>query len=199
MSPKPALDPARPLPYLAGYGPTVEAHVHDLIDRGRLGEYLQGRYGETHEVRSDKALFEAVLELKNRYLRSSPPLHKVRYDPKLQVVRDALGLHTRTSRVQGRQLKASREIRIDTVFKEAPAEFLRMILVHELAHLKEREHGKAFYQLCAHMAPNYFQLEFDLRLYLTFLDLGGAPGACAERHDPAPFDQCGGRGVSTGS
>jgi len=39
--------------------------------------------------------------------------------------------------------------------------------VHELAHLKERAHDKAFYALCQHMAPDYHQLEFDLRLYLT--------------------------------
>ena len=56
------------------------------------------------------------------------------------------------------------------VFREAPAAFLRMILVHELAHLKEPVHNKAFYQLCTHMEPDYFQLEFDLRLYLTHLE-----------------------------
>ena len=48
-----------------------------------------------------------------------------------------------------------------------------MIVVHELAHLKEREHDKAFYQLCQHMAPDYFQLEFDLRAYLCLLAAGG--------------------------
>jgi len=47
-----------------------------------------------------------------------------------------------------------------------------MIVVHELAHLKEAEHDKSFYQLCTHMAPDYHQLEFDLRLYLTHLDAG---------------------------
>ena len=51
-----------------------------------------------------------------------------------------------------------------------------MIVVHELAHLKEREHDKAFYQLCTHMAPDYHQLEFDLRLYLTQLELAAAQG-----------------------
>jgi len=54
-----------------------------------------------------------------------------------------------------------------------PAEFLRMIVVHELAHLKEQEHNKAFYQLCLHMEPDYHQLEFDLRAYLTYLDAAG--------------------------
>ena len=45
-----------------------------------------------------------------------------------------------------------------------------MIVVHELAHLKEKEHNKAFYQLCRHMQPNYHQLEFDVRVYLTHLE-----------------------------
>jgi predicted metal-dependent hydrolase len=69
--------------------------------------------------------------------------------------------------VQGNRLKAKREIRIAALFKEAPADFLRMIVVHELAHLKESEHGKAFYALCLHMEPDYHQLELDLRLWLT--------------------------------
>ena len=49
-----------------------------------------------------------------------------------------------------------------------------MIVVHELAHLKEQEHNKAFYQLCEHMLPGYRQLEFDTRLYLTWRDLPAA-------------------------
>ncbi|MDZ9008676.1 M48 family peptidase, partial [Escherichia coli] len=40
------------------------------------------------------------------------------------------------------------------------------------AHLKEKEHNKAFYQLCCHMEPQYHQLEFDTRLWLTQLSLG---------------------------
>ena len=46
-------------------------------------------------------------------------------------------------------------------------------VVHELAHLKEREHNKAFYQLCQHMEPAYHSLEFDLRTYLHFMDTTG--------------------------
>jgi predicted metal-dependent hydrolase len=79
-------------------------------------------------------------------------------------------------RVQGGKIKSKREIRVASLFKDAPPEFLKMIVVHELAHLKEREHDKAFYQLCTHMAPDYHQLEFDLRLYLTQLELAAAQG-----------------------
>ena len=75
--------------------------------------------------------------------------------------------------MQGGKIKTKNEIRIGSIFKTAPEAFLRMIVVHELAHLKEKEHDKAFYQLCLHMEPDYHQLEFDLRVYLTHLDLVG--------------------------
>ena len=163
--------PTTPLKYLEAYGPAVQAQVLELIAQGRLGDYLQNRYGEAHAVRNDKGLFELAVEWKNRFMRNTPPLTKVMYDSRLRVLSHALGTHTTVSRVQGHRLKASREIRVATVFREAPAEFLKMVLVHELAHMKESAHDKAFYQLCTHMAPNYFQLELDLRLYLTYLEL----------------------------
>lgn len=156
--------------YLAGYPESTQARVRDLIAQDRLGAHLRERYGETHAVRNDKALYEYTQALKERYLRKAEPLNKVIYDGKLQVMKHALGTHTAVSRVQGSRLKASREIRIASVFRDAPADFLKMIVVHELAHLKEYAHNKAFYQLCTHMAADYHQLEFDLRLYLTHLE-----------------------------
>ncbi|WP_290872611.1 YgjP-like metallopeptidase domain-containing protein [Aquabacterium sp.] len=161
------------LKYLGGYPPHLLAQVQSLIDAGKLGEVIRSRYPDRHEVRTDKALYEHVMDLKQRHLRSSEPLSKVAYDGKLQVIAHALGTHTAISRVQGGKLKAKREIRVASLFKEAPPEFLQMIVVHELAHIKERAHDKAFYKLCVHMEPNYHQYEFDLRLYLTAQDLEG--------------------------
>jgi UTP pyrophosphatase len=160
-----------PLKYLAAYSEALQMQARQLIDQNRLGEVLRQRYPEPHTVRTDRALFDYVTDLKSTYMRHAPPLSKVAYDNKLQVVKHALGTHTTVSRVQGGKLKAKREIRVASLFKEAPSEFLKMIVVHELAHIKEPQHDKAFYQLCTHMAPNYHQLEFDLRLYLTQLDL----------------------------
>ena len=157
-----------PLKYLTGYPEPLQAQVRSLLDQGTLGERLLSRYAGRHEVRTDGALYDYTMALKNRFMRSSPPLSKVVFDNKLQVVEHALGLHTMTSRVQGGQLKAKKEIRVAAIFKDAPADMLQMIVVHELAHLKEREHDKAFYQLCTHMAPDYHQLEFDLRAWLTW-------------------------------
>lgn len=95
------------------------------------------------------------------------------FDNDIRTIQRALGLHTAVSRVQGGKLKAKNEIRIASFFKEVPLEFLKMIVVHELAHLKEKDHSKAFYKLCVSMEPDYHQIEFDLRLYLTYMDLAG--------------------------
>nr|MBA2816395.1 Cl- channel voltage-gated family protein [Candidatus Pantoea persica] len=82
-------------------------------------------------------------------------------------MKHALGLHTAVLRVQGGNLKDKVEIRVSTFFRLEPEPFLRMIVVHKLAHLKEKDYNKAFYQLCCHMEPDYHQLEFDARLWMT--------------------------------
>lgn len=163
----------KPLKYLQGYGADTLAQVEQLVTRKRLGEWLQKKYPSSHGIRTDKALFEYVQELRQTYLRGAEPLAKVAFDSKLQVVQHALGTHTTLSRVQGSKLKSKREIRIAALFKDVPPEFLKMITVHELAHLKERAHDKAFYQLCTYMEPSYHQLELELRMYLTHLELSG--------------------------
>ncbi|BCR22915.1 hypothetical protein KAM429_17320 [Aquipseudomonas alcaligenes] len=145
-----------------------------MVAEDRLGDYLARRYPNRHQVQSDKALYGYTVELKQEYLRSAPAIDKVLYDNRLDLTHRALGLHTAVSRVQGGKLKAKKEIRVAALFKEAAPEFLNMIVVHELAHLKEVEHNKAFYKLCQYMLPDYHQLEFDLRLYLTWRDLQGA-------------------------
>lgn len=161
--------------YLQGYAPEVLARVQGLLDEGRLMSWVRERHPETHTVRNDRALQAYVAELKARHLKSAPPLAKVAYDNHLHVVHQALGTHTTVSRVQGSRLQTKRELRVASLFKDAPANFLRMIVVHELAHLREREHGKAFYALCAHMEADYHQLEFETRLWLTALDVESAP------------------------
>jgi predicted metal-dependent hydrolase len=166
--------------YLTGYPDTLQSQVRKLVTQNRLGEWLLRKYPNTHGVRTDKALYDYVIALKNEFLRNSDPLSKVAFDSKLQVITQALGTHTTVSRVQGNKLKAKREIRVATLFKEVPVEFLKMIAVHELAHIKEREHDKNFYKLCTYMEPQYHQYEFDLRVYLTHVDEVGRlqwPGA----------------------
>jgi predicted metal-dependent hydrolase len=169
MRPKPPPD------YLAGYPAALVDPVRHLIEQDRLGEVLLKKYPLAHEVRTDKALYDYVQVLKGEYMRNVGQVSKVAFDSKLQLIRQALGTHTSISRVQGSKLKSKREIHVASVFKEMPPEFLRMIVVHEMAHLKEAAHDKAFYQLCLYMEPAYHQLEFDLRVYLSHLAAGGRP------------------------
>lgn len=160
-----------PLKYLQAYPVALQNQVRQLIAQDRLGEHLARHYPERHAVQSDKTLYAYTMALKQQYLKNAPGIDKVLYDSKLDVVQRALGLHTAISRVQGNKLKAKKEIRVAALFKAAAPEFLQMIVVHELAHLKEYEHNKAFYQLCQYMLPDYHQREFDLRVYLTWREL----------------------------
>ena len=169
MHPKPTTN------YLAGYDPALVHNVRQLIEQNRLAEILLKKYPQAHAVRTDKALYDYVQEIKGEYLRNTGQLSLVAFDSTMHIIRQALGTHTRISRVQGTKLKAKREIRVATMFKAMPPEFLRMIVVHELAHLREGDHDKAFYQLCQHMEPDYHQREFDLRVYLSYLDALGIP------------------------
>jgi len=161
------------LKYLSAYSEQTQQQVSQLIAKNQLGEVLRKRYSKAHDLRTDRALYQYVQELKTEFLRNAEPINKVEYDSKIHVINHALGLHTAISRVQGGKLKAKHEIRVATMFKDVPLEFLRMIAIHELAHIKEKQHDKAFYKLCTYMEPNYHQYEFDLRLYLTSLDVGG--------------------------
>jgi predicted metal-dependent hydrolase len=159
------------LKYLGQYPQELQDQVHDLIAAGRLGQVLAERYPEKHTIQSNQALYDYVMGLKRAHMSSSPPLSKVRYCDKISTLNHALGLHTYATRVQGTKLKTKHELRVAAVFKGAPAAFLHMIVVHELAHLRERDHGKAFYRLCQHMLPDYHQVEFDMRLWLTWREL----------------------------
>lgn len=159
--------------YLSAYPASLQTQVQQLLDEDKLGDMLLKKYPRAHGVRTDKALYDYVMALKTEFLRSSEPLSKIAFDSKLHVIAHALGTHTTVSRVQGNKLKAKREIRVATLFREGPEAFLKMITVHELAHIKEKGHDKAFYQLCTHMEPHYHQYEFDLRVYLTHMDAAG--------------------------
>lgn len=161
------------LKYLSAYPLTLQQQIQSLIDEQRLAPYLLSKYPKKHDVSSDKSLREYVMSVKSRYMKKSRPVNHVQYDHKLHVIKNALGMNSFLTKAHGGKLKTKNSIRISSLFQTAPEEFLNMIVVHELAHLKEKEHNKAFYQLCSHMQPDYYQLEFDTRVYLTELELNG--------------------------
>lgn len=161
------------LPYLAHYATHLQDDIQNLLSQNKLGDWLRTRYPATHNIANDAELRGYAMSLKNQFMKKTQPLSKVVYDSKIHIVNHALGLHSYVSRVQGGKLKSKNELRVSTLFKFTPEPFLKMIVVHELAHLKEKQHNKAFYQLCQHMLPEYHQIEFDVRVYLTELENAG--------------------------
>ena len=161
------------LKYLSAYNANLQQQIGQMLEHNTLKEFLLKKYPSTHEVANDSVLREHVMDFKNRFMRKLAPLSKICFDKKIHEVNNALGLHTYVSRVQGGKLKSKNELRVSTLFKNTPEAFLNMIVVHELAHLKEKNHNKAFYQLCLHMLPDYHQIEFDVRVYLTQLEERG--------------------------
>lgn len=159
------------LRYIQGYPQSIVEQVEQLISSGRFAQWFAKRYPENHQIKSEKALFDYTMAIKNQYMKKGAPISKVVYDAKIHLINNALGLHSSVSRVQGGKLKSKNEIRIASVFRDAPEPLLRMLVVHELAHLREKEHDKAFYSLCLHMEPDYHQLEFDARLFMIWQEL----------------------------
>ncbi|TKB52758.1 M48 family metallopeptidase [Ferrimonas aestuarii] len=156
--------------FLTGYPQPLLDKVEPLIHDNRIEAIIAKRYPQPHQIKTDNALYQYTKALKDRYLKQSAPLAKAVFDPKIHIVNHALGTHTYRARVQGKKLKVQNEIRIARLFRDLPEPFLRMIVVHELAHIKEKQHDKAFYKLCQYMEPDYHQLEFDLRLLLCQLE-----------------------------
>jgi UTP pyrophosphatase len=159
--------------YISHYPEYLKHQIKTLIEEEKLGRYLLTKYPTSHVITSDKALYAYTMALKNQFLRKAEPISKVLYDGKISDINDALGLHRVSIKNHGGRLRSKSEIRVASLFKNVPESFLKMIVVHELAHLKERQHNKAFYALCEAMEPSYHQLEFDVRVYLTYVDTFG--------------------------
>lgn len=157
------------LKYLQGYQPSLQQQVQRLLDSNQLGAWLEQRYpkDDQHVIQTDAALYDYTQSLKQQHMRSSDPVSKVFFDTRMHVIDNALGQHQFVSRVQGNKLKRKNEIKVSALLKTLPEPLLRMVVVHELAHLREKDHNKAFYQLCQHIEADYHQLELDLRLFLT--------------------------------
>ena len=146
----------------------------ERIENRHCSNEARSRRSGAIDGRPPWAYSESKVPFKQRYLKQSPTLHKVSFDAQLDTVQHALGVNMAISKVHGSRLKAQKEIRIASTFKQAPEAFLQTIVVHELAHLRERNHDKAFYRLCQHMLPDYHQREFDLRVWLMAQELNQA-------------------------
>lgn len=154
------------LSFIEEYPVKLQAEIYALIEDGGIEDYLRELYPEEHGIQTDKALFTYAQDLRKKYMRKSPPVHKVVFDESDDNVYNALGLKDNELILFDNGHKIKNVMRISSVFKNAPAELFHMVVVHELSHIKERSHTKSFYRLCHLMDADYSQHELDLRLFL---------------------------------
>lgn len=160
------------LKYFQAYSEEIKIQVEQLIANGNVKNYLLNKYPKPHDIKSDKLLYEYANELRKIYMRNTSPISKVIYEKQKDIVQSALGTHSFVSRNHGGKLKSKHEIRISSALSVAPKEMLELLVVHELAHFKEKDHNKAFYKLCENMLSDYHQIELDLRIFLVLTDQG---------------------------
>ena len=158
--------------YFQGYPQNIRDYFERLIQNGDIKSYLLKKYPRGHQINSDKQLYTYANEIKQRFMKKAPQIDKVKYEKQKDLILNALGTHTFISRNHGGKLKSKHEIRVAVSLKDAPEEMLQMLVVHELAHFKEKDHNKAFYNLCEYMQPNYCEVELDTLLYLKLVDEG---------------------------
>ncbi|MCE0492399.1 YgjP-like metallopeptidase domain-containing protein [Vibrio salinus] len=157
------------LKVIQGYPEPIVNQIRNMIENGSFLSWFEKRYPVmNHEIQNDKALYNYVMAFKSQYLKKAAPISKVQFDSKIHIINNALGLHSFHTKQHGNRIIRKNEIRIANLFKQAPEPLLKMLVVHELAHIKEKSHDKSFYQLCCHMEPEYHQLEFDARLFCIF-------------------------------
>ena len=161
--------------YFSAYSEQIKAQILSLLKSGQLSRYFLNKYPEKHQLKSEKQLFEYTNKLKQHYLKHAAKLDSVKYHKQQDLVLNALGTHTFKRHQQGNRLRAQHHIAISNQLKDAPEPIIRALIVHELAHFREKEHNKNFYRLSCHMEPNYYQLELDLRLFSVMLMLYDNP------------------------
>ena len=157
--------------YFNGYPASIAEQALQLITDDKLNHYLVKKYPSAHTITTDKLLYSYATDLKKRYLKNAPPFGRAAFKKQGDMVTNALGTHT--YRMQGKTRK--HDLAINSDLLRAPEPLLKALVVHELAHFKEKDHNKGFYQLCCYMEPAYHQLELDLRLFCVAVAMGENP------------------------
>lgn len=160
-------------PYFGHYPEQVQQQVDSLLQQQRLGQFFTQRYPHPHDIKTDKQLYNYIERLRQEYMKNSPRVHLAAYVKRHNMALNALGTHTYKTTQHGGRHKTSHQIHIEATLRHAPEPILRALVVHELAHFKEKQHNKAFYNLCQHMEPHYHQLELELRLFLLLCEAEG--------------------------
>jgi len=73
----------------------------------------------------------------------------------------------RKTKRQWGSCSATNNISLNTMLAKLPIDVVKYVIVHELAHIKHKNHQKEFWALVKRYMPNYKQLQNELKTYTT--------------------------------
>ncbi|MFZ7103526.1 MAG: M48 family metallopeptidase [Peptococcaceae bacterium] len=138
--------------YISSNLPVKQQQEHIRILKNRLLAKYQARQNTDFplaksRVNEDDQLAKLAKEINNTYYNFT--YHKVSFKQQ-------------QSRWGSCSLK-TKNIYISQRLKNAPLELIYYVLVHELCHLREPNHGKKFWQLVEKACPNWKELRSKLK------------------------------------
>jgi predicted metal-dependent hydrolase len=87
------------------------------------------------------------------------------YANKMQLIPNKLSF--RKTKRQWGSCSANNNISLNTMLAKLPQNVVKYIVVHELAHIKHKNHQKEFWALVERYMPEYKQLQDELKTYTT--------------------------------
>ena len=73
----------------------------------------------------------------------------------------------RKTKRQWGSCSATNNISLNTMLAKLPIDVVKYVIVHELAHIRHKNHQKEFWALVKRYMPNYKQLQNELKTYTT--------------------------------
>ena len=60
------------LKYITGYPANLIEQVSGLVESNRFITWFEQRYPDTHQIKSEKALFDYTMQIKQRFMKKRP-------------------------------------------------------------------------------------------------------------------------------
>jgi len=154
-----------------------EAFKQDLIDRGEqlLKKYSQKNRIQTHGSdfvmlfweQVPKSELPAIKDLKD-YLKET--LHEYA-KPLLDEYSETIGytynkITIRKTKSKWWSCTSDQNIALNLSLVHLPTQFIRYVIIHEVCHLKHKNHGSRFRELVEKHYPNHKQIKKELRNFV---------------------------------
>lgn len=69
--------------YLKNYPESIKEQIATLLTEQKLEKLLKMRYPINHNIKSDKALYQYTVNIKNTYLKQTSPLRRICFDEQI--------------------------------------------------------------------------------------------------------------------